>query len=101
MARKAPEPIDTTRRLAHVDPATGATGVIHNGIIYTRGMEAELPEDFPQDGPWWEDYEPDTPIAVAPRQHSAQLVERDDEQEPAPSPAPVVNGKARRGANRR
>lgn len=59
MARKAPEPIDPMRRLAYVNPENGATGVSHDGIIYYRGMEKQLPPDFPADGPWWEDWTPD------------------------------------------
>lgn len=60
MARRQKAAPDPTRRLAEVDPATGATGKIgSDGTIYTRGMEAQLPKDFPQDGPHWEDYVPD------------------------------------------
>ncbi|MEO7102867.1 MAG: hypothetical protein ABI119_05975 [Gemmatimonadaceae bacterium] len=59
MPRREPLQIDTTRRLVAVDPETGATGKIWNGDIYIRGMEHDLPPDFPMDGPHWEDWEPD------------------------------------------
>ena len=51
MARKEMPAPDTSRKLA--------SSKIWNGAIYSPGMEAELPESFPQDGPHWEDFEPD------------------------------------------
>jgi len=49
MPRKAPLPVDTSRKLAG--------SKIWNGAVYSPGMEDRLPEDFPMDGPHWADHE--------------------------------------------
>lgn len=109
MPRKAPPPLDPTRRLAEVDPATGATGKAWGGVIYVRGMEQQLPDDFPDDGPWWEDFEPDSDAAPAkpfpelrpiPQEHvfNAPLAGPDDDEDDTPSPR---LGRARKKPGRR
>ena len=51
MARKVMPAPDTSRKLV--------SSKIWKGDVWSPGMEADLPEDFPQDGPHWEDFEPD------------------------------------------
>ena len=71
MARKVMPAPDTSRKLV--------SSKIWNGAIYSPGMEAELPEDFPEDGPHWEDFEPDAtpaPKGVAAVNLAAQEQEQ-------------------------
>lgn len=78
MPRRPPPVIDPTRRLVE-EAQDGSTGKLWNGTIYIRGMEDELPEDFPMDGPHWEDWipEPAAPKrgleAMLARQEAAQI----------------------------
>ena len=37
-------------------------GKIWNGEVYHPENQDNLPADFPQDGPWWNDYVPDEPV---------------------------------------
>lgn len=61
MGRKAPEPVDTSRKLK--------IAKIWKGNIYAPGQENDLPADFPMDGEHWEDYVDDD----AEEQEYAQL----------------------------
>jgi len=62
MPRKVMPAPDTSRKLV--------SSKIWKGDVWSPGMEKDLPEDFPQDGPHWEDFEPDA--TPAPKGVAAQ-----------------------------
>lgn len=57
MPRKPPPVLDLTRKLKG--------SKIWNGIVWMPGDEANLPADFPEDGPWWADWEDDPELTLA------------------------------------
>lgn len=57
------------------------------GIVWNPGDEHRLPEDFPQDGPWWDDWYED-PVKTLEEQKAAFGVREDSLQ---PGEVPTVN----------